>query len=306
MADSSIPSPAPSPSDATSREPTAPAKQPSAVAAGLTAPWRAVAALLLGLAAVNLPFSLVATMLMTDPPVSPGMLLRSLVLFSVLPALCGQAILRIFRASVARADGGIRIERPGLAVHVPCAAIEGAMPWRIPAPGPGLSLRLRSGARLATGLRTDAPDEILDLLAAGGVDTSAAREHPTIVYQRERARRGRRGPVRLLVKYLGFGALPAAVFFNAHQYIAYGGTLGQYYLYGLGPYLETATIYWGLTATFLVLYASVWRGLAEIASLLAAWLTPTHAATARRISERACTLLYYGGVPLLVVYRFLP
>ena len=36
----------------------------------------------------------------------------------------------------------------------------------------------------------------------------------------------------LLWKFVGFALAPAAVLFNAHQHIAYGGTLGQYYLEG--------------------------------------------------------------------------
>lgn len=267
--------------------------------------WRTLVALLLGIAAVNLPFSLVATLLMTDPPVSPGMLVRSMLIFSVLPALAGRAVLRAFRADVSCANGAFRIERPGLAIDVPCASIAEVVPWCIPAPGPGLSLGLASGARLPAGLRTDEPDAILDLLARGGVDVTRARAHPTVVYARARAGR-RHGALRHVVKFVLFGALPAAIFFNAHQHIAYGGSLGQYYLQGPGSYFETALIYWGLTAIFLVLYASVWRGLAEAAALAAAWLAPTRASAVRRAAERACAWLYYGGVPLLVLYRFLP
>jgi hypothetical protein len=276
-----------------------------ALPSALSAPWRALVAFLLGLAAVNLPFSLVATILMTDPPVSPGMLVRSLLVFSVLPALAGRALLRTFRVAVSCSDGGLRMERQGLAIHVPCSAIASVDAWRLPAPGPGLSLGLRSGARLPVGLRTDDPDTLLDLLAGGGIDVTRARAHPTVVYARERARRRGRGALRLLVKFVLFGALPAAIFFNAHQHIAYGGSLGQYYLQGPGPYLETALIYWGLTSIFLVLYASVWRGLAEVAALVAAWIAPAWAGRVRRAAERICAILYYGGVPLLVAYRFL-
>jgi hypothetical protein len=306
MADSTISPAPPSPPPSASGERASGTPLPPSTSPALTAPWRALVAFLLGLAAVNLPFSLVATLLMIDPPVSPGMLVRSLLIFSVLPALCGRALLRAFRATVSLADGALRIDRPGLSIHVPCGAIAAVDAWRLPAPGPGLSLRLRSGARLPVGLRTDDPDELLDLLSSGGVDTARARRHPTVRYARERALGRKHGAIRALVKFVAFGVIPAAIFFNAHQHIAYGGTLGQYYLQGPGPYAETAVIYWGLTAIFLVLYASVWRGLAELAALAAAWLAPARAGRVRRAAERACAILYYGGVPLLVAYRFLP
>jgi hypothetical protein len=307
MADSDSISP---PSTASSRPASAsdraPPRPASSKPAALGALWRVLVGLLLGVAAVNLPFSLVATLLMTDPPVSPGMLVRSMLIFSVLPALAGRAILRGFRVDVSCDDGALRIERPGLALHVPYGAIASIEAWRLPAPGPGLAVSLRSGARLPAGLQTDDPDALLDLLAAAGVDAAQARTHPTVVYARERARTRKRGALRHVVKFVLFGALPAAIFFNAHQHIAYGGTLGQYHLQGAGPYVETAVLYWGLTSIFLVLYASVWRGLAETASLAAAWLAPGRAGAVRRAAERACAWLYYGGVPLLVLYRFLP
>ena len=102
-----------------------------------------------------------------------------------------------------------------------------------------------------------------------------------------------------------FALLPAAVLFNAHQYIAYGGTLGQYYLEGLAPYLETLAIYWSTMSIYLVLYAAPWRGVAEGASLLTAWMSPRHAVRVRRAAETTCRVVFYAGVPLLLLARFL-
>ena len=44
--------------------------------------------------------------------------------------------------------------------------------------------------------------------------------------------------------------------FNAHQHIAYGALLGQYYLVGPGARLTTAAIYWATPCAHLLLYAS--------------------------------------------------
>jgi hypothetical protein len=243
---------------------------------------------------------------MTDPPVTPGMLVRSLLVFSVLPAAAGWALLGLFRTVIREHAGAIELRRPGLEVSLPAEAVEAVHPWRIPLPRPGLALRLRSGRLLPYGICTDATDRPLDVLAAAGVDVDRARSHPTVVYARERARRARFGWRRLLLKFVVFAVVPTAILFNAHQYIAYGGTFGQYYLYGAVAYLETLAIYWSLTVIHLVLYASLWRGLAEIAALAAAWLAPAGAGRARQAAEIACAVLYYGGVPLLLLYRFLP
>ena len=270
----------------------------------LTSPWRAAASVLLGVAAVNLPFTLAAVVLMTDPPVTPGVLVRSLLVFSALPAAAGWSLLRLFRTALHARPGAIALERPGLDVTVPCRAVAEIEPWRLPLPRPGLAVRLRSGERLPYGICGD-PLDALDVLAEAEIDVAGARTHPTVVYARERARRARFGWRRLLLKFVVFGVVPTAILFNAHQHIAYGGTFGQYYLYGPSAYFETLAIYWLLTVLHLVLFASLWRGLAEVGALSAAWIAPASAGPARQAAEVACAALYYGGVPLLLLYRFL-
>ena len=99
--------------------------------------------------------------------------------------------------------------------------------------------------------------------------------------------------------------LPAAVLFNAHQHIAYGGTFGQYYLEGLAPYLETLATYWSTMSIYLLLYAAPWRGIAEAAALLTACLAPRHALRVRRAAETTCRVVFYAGVPILLLARFL-
>ena len=55
---------------------------------------------------------------------------------------------------------------------------------------------------------------------------------------------------------------------------------------------------------YLLLYASVWRSIAEGAALLAAWVAPARALGVRRAAEVACLVAYYGGVPILVAIPF--
>jgi hypothetical protein len=70
--------------------------------------------------------------------------------------------------------------------------------------------------------------------------------------------------------------------------------------------LRTFVIYWSTVSIYLVLYASVWRGMAEGVNLLAAWSAGPRAAGVRRATEIACRVLYYGGVPVLLLLRYLP
>jgi hypothetical protein len=77
-------------------------------------------------------------------------------------------------------------------------------------------------------------------------------------------------------------------------------------LLGFRAYLETLLVYWTTMTIYLVLYASLWRGLAEGVSLLATAAAPARAAQVRRAVDVVWRVAYYGGVPVLLGLRFLP
>src|SRR5262249_39192698 len=146
-------------------------------------------------------------------------------------------------------------------IEVPCAAIVRVAVWRLPLPAPGITLHLRSGRRLPFGLvHAD-----LALLVTALAETArvaavpAPATHALLVYAHPRARVQWRWYHRA-GKFVLFALIPTLVLFNAHQHIAYGGLLGQYYLLGLAAYVRTFVIYWATVAIDLVLYASAWRG----------------------------------------------
>ena len=272
-----------------------------------SAPWRAMAASLMAVSGFGLMTILVAVVFATDPPVEPPLLVRLIGALAVLPALAA-AVLRRAAAGTARVDGTVlRLARGGLRVDVPVVSIVRVAPWRIPLPGAGMTLWLRSGTRLRYGVEAVGdPTPLLQALAgAGGVAAAAAAlAHPSIVYAATWPPPRRWPWLRVLAKFAGFGLAPAAILFNAHQYIAYGGTLGQYYLLGLGPYLRTFAVYWLTVVIYLVLYAGAWRGVAEGAVCATAWIAPARARGVRRLAEAALRIAYYGGVPALLALRF--
>jgi len=282
---------------------------PRALAARLYAPWwRLVAATLFAISRANLPAMLLAILLPRSRPITPVPFFRTVVLFSVLPGLGAWLVARAVRAKVTLEDGQLVASRLGLRLEIPTTAVARVAVWRVPLPGPGFSLVLASGRRLHHGLQ--APDPVPLLLALadrGGIAaTRAAVDHPTMIYAHAKAAAGAWRWYHLAAKFPLFALAPTAVLFNAHQHIAYGGSLGEYYLYGLGAYLKTFALYWATVTTYCVLYASVWRGLAEGAALLAAHVAPSRAARVRRAAEIACRVLYYGGVPVLLALRFAP
>ena len=273
----------------------------------LALPWRTLASSLLAAGSASLPLILLAVLRSTDPPVTPPVLARAVFFFSLLPTLLAWLIQRAMSARATAEAGHLVISRRGLRIEIPAHAIVGTVPWVVPLPGVGLWLRLESGRRYRHGLKVFAPQALIDLLRDAGAPAavSAPVDHPTFVYAAAKRMAGEWRWYHYAAKFVLFALLPAAVLFNAHQHIAYGGSLGQYYLEGLAPYLETLAIYWSTMSIYLVLYAAIWRGVAEGAALLTAWTSPRHAALARRAGETICRVAFYAGVPLLLLVRFL-
>jgi apolipoprotein N-acyltransferase len=279
----------------------------ASLARAYPAPWRWVAAALVALSRASLPAIAFAMWVRRAEPFPFPTLLAILAAYAALPGAAAWLLARVFTANVEVRAGKLHVRGRGLRLEVPCASIAGVEPWRLPLPGPGVWLRLRSGARLRPGLQATDLEPLVGALAeAGGV--AAAREalrDPFAVYAIARQRRPRGLFASPIFKFPGFSLLPTAVLFNAHQHIAYGGTLGQYYLEGLGAWLQTLGFYWAMVCVYLVLYASACRAVAEAIALLAAHAGSARAARARGAVELACGVLYYAGVPALVLARFL-
>jgi hypothetical protein len=267
---------------------------------------RLAAAFLVAVSGISLPAIGLLVWLSSDPPILPPVLFRLFAVLTIAPSAGAALINRLCRAE-ATIDDGLVLERPGLHVTVPAAAISRIVPWPLPLPGPGLSFRLRSGRRLAWGIVLSDPLPLLEQLAErGGVAAArAAAAHPAVAYAHARATLMRRRWYHLTAKFPLFALAPTAVLFTTHQWIAYGGPLGQYYLEGLGPYLRTFAVYWAALSIYLACYASVWRGLAEAGCLAFTWATPQRAAHVRRVAEAGCRLAYFAGVPAFLASRYL-
>jgi hypothetical protein len=277
----------------------------SSTAVAYPRPWRVVAAVLVAVGRANLPAMLAAILLVRTLAITPAMLVRTLVVFTLLPELGAWLVARALTAKVEIGEGCLRVARLGQRIEIPTATITSVVPWAVPLPGPGFSLRI--GAEHGVGLAARDPMPLLVRLGDAGVEpATAAARHATLVWAHARAAAGRPRWSRLTAKFPLFALLPTAVLFNAHQHIAYGGLLGQYYLHGLVAYLQTFAVYWVTVSIDLILYASVWRGLGEGVALVAACAAPARAARVRRAVEAGCRMLYYGGVPVLLALRFAP
>jgi apolipoprotein N-acyltransferase len=236
---------------------------------------------------------------------NPLRLLRAFATVCLAPGLAAWLLRRAFAASVTIEHGMLVLQRGGERTEIPCEAIDAVEPWVVPLPAGGIWLRLRSGRRFRYGLEIGDPIAFADALVDAGAPAHVrTSRHPAALHARAR-RRWRRRWYQPLLKYVVFALVPTLPLFRLHQWVAYGGTFGEYYAYGLEAYLLAFAIHWATYTIYLVLYGAALRVAAEAIALAAAWTAPSRAAGARRAVEVANRILYYGGVPLFLVRLFL-
>jgi apolipoprotein N-acyltransferase len=272
---------------------------------------RVAAAVLLGLSRGS-PLAFVAILLFVDAWLgnrfrlgNPLRLFRAFAAFCLAPAIAAELLRRACAATVVVEPGVLVVERRGERVEVPLDALAGVDPWRVPLPSGGVSVRLRSGRRLRYRLAVADPLAFGDALAAAGAGAHVrvAPGRPAVAYARVTTCASRRwyDPV---VRYVVFALVPALPLFRLHQWIAYGGTFGEYYSYGLAAYLLGLGIYWGAAIVHLVLYAAVLRAVAELVVIATAWLAPSRTSRVRQVVETVDRVAYYGGVPAFLLWIF--
>lgn len=265
---------------------------------------RFVAAALRALSRASFPILLIALLRAIDPPLTPGVLARALVALALLPELAAWLVLRAFAGDVHVENGVLKIGGALRRIEAPCSAIERVSTWRLPLPSAGLSLRLRSGAWLGVGLAASDLRPLLGQLAGAGVAAPAPGE-AALAWANARAACSRRWWDAALAKVGLASLVPAAIAFNAHQHIAFGAFLGEYYLMGLRAWLTSAAIYAFTSVLYLVLWAGCFRVVVETVTWLGSQLAPRRAAETRRAGERTAALVYYLSIPSLLALRFL-
>ncbi|RKH63857.1 hypothetical protein [Corallococcus llansteffanensis] len=234
--------------------------------------------------------------------VQPGPLAMGLTVGGLLPYIALHLLRLGTRATVTVGAGGLVLTlRGGAHFEIPFAALESVRPWRLPMPGPGLTLRLRTGRAFEYGLESQDPVPLLTAMGARG----EARDHPRVRYAQARSAKWRR---RWYDQALKYGLVPgvlAAIFFRAHQYISFGGPFGEWQMYGLQAYLLTFVRTWLPVFLALLLFGCFWRALAEALCFGAAWLGPRWARHVRTGAEWTCRALYYVALPVFLAVRLL-
>jgi apolipoprotein N-acyltransferase len=233
-------------------------------------------------------------------------LMRGFAAVFLVPAIVAWLLERACTATVLIDGGTLVLERRGARIEIPCAAIDRVTPWWVPLPSSGVWLRLKSGRRVRYGLQLHDPIGFIEAIAGAGAPehVRAASRRRAVVYARAKHVQPPRW-YHPLLKFVVFALVPTLPLFRLNQWIAYGGTFGEYYTYGLQAYLLGFAIYWATLTIYLVLYAAVLRVVTEAIVLPATWILPSRAAMVRRAVEIGNRILYYGAVLAFLVRLYL-
>ncbi|HZI10735.1 MAG TPA: hypothetical protein VE153_10135 [Myxococcus sp.] len=236
----------------------------------------------------------------------PMPMLLLLALGVLLPLGLGAGLRWWTRATVETGADGLALTlRDGARLEVPYPAVASVRPWWLPLPGPGLTLHMATGRRFGYGLEAEDAVPLLEALGRRG-PLGAAATHPLVRFAQARHALWRRRWYHLAFKFAVFTLLPAGVLFRLHQFIVYGGTFGEYQMYGLERYVRSFLLgHYLPVALGSLLAACIYRVLAEPVAFAAAWLMPSRARGVRRGAEWLGRLVYYGLLPGLIVVRIL-
>lgn len=266
--------------------------------------WRAAAAGLRTLAGAGLVIVLLQMLLGDGLQVSS---LRQIGLFAavvVAPALAAWAIARAFRVHARIEHGRLRLTSGAWQRELSVVEIKELRVWSLPLSGPGLDLKLADGSLLALAVR-DPTQLQRALLASDSSTASASMQAPHIRWLEARAWAYRRWLDHPLIKFVAFPLLPALPAFRLHQYIAFGGSFGEYHSYGLGPYLGALLIWWASWAIGLCLFAGAVRLVIEAAAAVGLLMYPGAHGAWRSTLEWLGRCVFYLGVPLWLALRLL-
>jgi apolipoprotein N-acyltransferase len=258
---------------------------------------------------------LAAAVAFGDGPLQANTLaqIRTFAAVFLAPEAAALLLLRAFAAQASVEAGRLVFARGRRRIELALHDIAAVEPWRVPLPGFGAALRLRTGVRWRHGVAgVDGGALAAALDAAHGPTKSVAPPAPVASAAAARWLDAYARAVPAVVRsrwqrpWAKFGLLPlvlAIPAFRLHQHIAYGGTLGEYLSYGPAAYLKAFALWWAAWAIGVVLCAAVLRAAIEAGTLLAAALDPGRAAAIRRGLERLGLATLYIGLPAWLLLR---
>jgi apolipoprotein N-acyltransferase len=170
-----------------------------------------------------------------------------------------------------------------------------------------VQLGLASGRLWSGTLLVGRAQVLADLLARAGhaVGWADARSARRAEFAALRAAAAHRWLDHAALKFLLFPLLLALPAFRLHQYIAFGGSFGELYTYGVVAWLSGLLIWWAAWALGLMLLAAVLRiGIESLSWIVFRWRR-TAAGSVRLHLERLSRSAYYLVTPGWLALRLL-
>lgn len=266
--------------------------------------------------------------------------IRAFAVWVLAPEAAARALLWASRATLSVQGGALVFAHGARRIELAVADVVAISAWRVPAPLPGVTLHLVSGAHWGHGLaRADsvalqamlqgarangasATSAAAPALAAPGARnatraTSAASATSAVLAAVPppppacaalhaaafAAPRGSRWLQHGLVKFVALPFLLALPAFRLHQHIAFGGGFGEWQLFGAGAFLKGFALWWAAWSLGVVAVAALVRAVIEAATLAVACVWPARTRPARRLFERLGLALVYLGIPGWLLWR---
>ncbi len=226
--------------------------------------------------------------------------------FFLAPEAAAWLLLRAFSARANIDQGALVFTHGTRRLEMPLHDIAAVEPWRLPVPSHGTALRLVSGARWSFGMALSNPLGFARALAAAGgpaVSNSAASR--SMAYMQTCLAMPRNWLDHPVTKFVFFPLVLALPAFRLHQYIAYGGLLGEFYSFGLKAYITTLGLWWAAWAIGVLLCAAGVRAAIEVATMVMVALRPADAIATRQVLERIGLVALYLGLPAWLAVRIL-
>ncbi len=267
--------------------------------------WRAAAALLRLLAGAGLLWLVLGMLLGDGLQVNSLAQIKVYALAVLLPEIAASAIQHAFAANAYIETGMLVLRQRHQRIEIPLVNIARLHPWRLALPRTGVDLEFVSGRRLKQGIVLADPQALMRALSAADAPVRPADRLSARIthYAAVRAAAAKPWLDHPLLKFVLFPLVPALAAFRLHQHIAFGGTFGEYYTYGLGAYLIGLLIWWTAWSIGLILLAALLRIVIESGTLLAMRWRPIHAQAIRRNLEGVGRLIFYFGVPAWLILR---
>ena len=225
----------------------------------------------------------------------------------VLPLVLAWMIRRLCAAQGTIEADALVLHSARARVEIPCRNIATLHPVWMAGPELAVQLGLASGRRWSGTLVAAEPQRLANWLAAAGhpVDWADARAAQRAEFATLRAATRHRWLDHAAIKFLLFPLLPALPAFRLHQYIAFGGSFGELYTYGLGAWFSGLLIWWAAWALGLMLVAAALRiGIEGLNWIVFRWRRGA-AGSARVHLERLARTVYYLGPPSWLALRLL-